>query len=163
MNAIPTWNGFAEPEVGATNLAVPTGSGILLTFSPGNNNKAALGVLAPVSHVNDPVDAILLSEIVDATTYQNWYQIYKDIDYSWFTQVGSASNVLKIFNGLTMCSLALTAPGGSGAPAGTELIIDAANACLKVRPGGDSTSPTIAVLLDAVLATAVQTGKVHMV
>lgn len=61
-----------------------------------------------------------------------------------------------------MHSLALVAPG-TPAVKGTELIIDAATSKLKVRPGGDSTSPTIAVLIDALAGTETQTGKVHMV
>ena len=241
MASIPTWNGYAEPEVAATSIAAATPAGTLLTFSPGNNNKTAVAKLTPVTHVNDPVDAILVSEIVDDATYKDQYAIYKDIDFSAYTKIGEAVQVLKGFKGLTMCSLALAANsilgvnsisvtaggtgytnesavtlsggtgsgftgyikaiggviqeivvtnpgvytvkpttvnvagGGSGAtfsianlsanpaPAGTELIIDASTGKLKVRPTGDSTSPTIAVCIDPLGATDTQTGKIHMV
>lgn len=194
-----------------------------------------------MTHVNDPVDAILVSEIVDDATWKDQYQIYKDIDFSAFTKIGETIQVLKGFKGLTMCSLPLAANsiqgindiavtaggtnyvnesavtlsggtgsgftgyikaiggviqsivvtnpgvytvkpttvnvagGGSGAtftignlsanpaPAGTELIIDASTGKLKARPTGDSTSPTIAICLDALGAADTQTGKVHMV
>lgn len=160
--SIPTWNGYAEPEVAATTINAATPGGILLTFSPGNNNKAAGSKLAPCTHVNDPVDAILISEVVSDADYKDQYYIYKDIDFSAYTKIGEPSLVLKGFKGLTMCSLALVAPGAP-APAGTELIIDAATSKLKVRPGGDTTSPTIAVCIDALGATDTQTGAVHMV
>jgi hypothetical protein len=107
MASIPTWNGYAEPEVGETTLAAATVAGTLLTFSPGNNNKTANTKLGLCTHVNDPVDAILISEVVDAATYKDQYNIYKDIDYSAFTVIGETSQVLKGFKGLTMHSLPL--------------------------------------------------------
>lgn len=105
--AIPTWNGFAQPEVGAVSgLVGATPGGLMLTLSPGGNNKLAVSKLTLCTNALDPVDAIMVSEVVDAATYTAQRFLFNTIDYSGYTAIGEPVSVLKGFKGLTMCSLA---------------------------------------------------------
>jgi hypothetical protein len=159
-----TWNGYAEPEVEASTLVALAPSGTLLTYSPGGTalgltgNSGKLGLL---TNVADPIDAIMVSEIISDSNAKDQQYIYTDIDYSYWTKIGEPLNVLKCFKGLTMSGLPIVAPG-TDALAGTELIVDTATSTLKVRPGGDAASPTVAVTIDKILTGATVTGKIHM-
>ena len=105
------------------------------------------------------IDGILVAEIVDNATYQDRQYIYKDIDYSGYVKAGAYIVVARQLDGLSMSGVALEAPA-SDIAAGSTLILGA-NGRLKVRPGGDTTSATVAIALEAILTGATKTNLIH--
>jgi hypothetical protein len=59
-----------------------------------------------------------------------------------------------------MYGVAIDAPATDVAP-GTTLIMSTNPGKLKVRPGADVTSKTVAVVIDKITTGAVITGKIH--
>lgn len=105
------------------------------------------------------IDGILVAEIVTAETAKDRQYIYKDIDYSGYVKPGEAIVVARQFDGLTMSGVAMEAPA-SDVAAGSTLILGT-NGRLKVRPGGDTTSATVAIALEPIPTGAVKTGTIH--
>jgi hypothetical protein len=141
-------NGNFSTEVAATTLAAATLEGLFLQYN-------ASGVLTPAT---TRVDAIMLSEIVTATEYINRYNLYQDVDFGPYTQIGEPVSVAKAFRGCT--ALGLTVVPGAGIAAGAELELGTAGAAgtLKIYAAGTK----VGVAIDAIASTATRTGAVHL-
>jgi hypothetical protein len=109
--------------------------------------------------VLNQIDGILVAEIVDAATAKDRLYIFNDIDYSGYVQAGDYIVVARQFDGLTMNGVALEPPA-SDIPKGDTLILGT-NGRLKDRPGGDTTSATVAIALEPILAGSTKTGTIH--
>lgn len=105
------------------------------------------------------IDGILVAEVIDASTFKDRTYIFKDIDYSGYIQAGDLCVVARQFDGLTMNGVALEAPAADVA-IGTTLILGT-NGRLKVRPGGDTTSATVAIVMEVILTGATKTNTIH--
>lgn len=137
----------------AAALVAGTPEGTLLQLDgSGNETFATIPAL---------IDGIMVSEVVDSATNINRRYLFNEIDYSGWTLPGDRIVVMRQFQGLTLNGIALEPPVAD-IVAGSTLILGA-NGKLKVRPGADVTSVTVAIVLagSPILAGAVVTGNIH--
>ena len=147
-----TWNGNPAVEVAATTIAAAQLPGAALTY-----NASGVLVLAPAG---GKYDALLVSEVVDATEANNRMYLFNNIDWSAFTRVGEPSSVVKGTKGLTVSGLLMPISGASIA-AGDILTIDTVTAG-RFKKSVTVGTNDVAIALDPIASTATYSGRVHM-
>lgn len=146
-------NGKIPVELAVPNAALVAGTPEGTLLQTHTDGTAIFGtVLAQI-------DGILVAEVVSDAVSQDRQYIFKDIDYSGYVKAGQYVVVARQIDGLSMNGVALEAPVADATP-GTTLILGT-NGRLKVRPGGDNTTATAAIVLETILAGATKTGTIH--
>lgn len=147
-----TWNGNAAVEVAVTTIAAAQLPGCALKYN-------GSGILAPAA-AGPSYDALLVSEVVDATEANNRMYLFNNIDWSAYTRVGEASSVVKGLRGLTVMGLLMPISGAAIA-AGDIITIDTVTAG-RFKKSVTAGTNDIGIALDAIASTAVYSGRVHM-
>lgn len=145
-----TWNGNPAVEVAATTLAAATLPGMALQYN-------ASAVLAPAT---TRIDAIMISEVVDATEWNNRMYLFKELDWSSHVRIGEPASVVKGVKGLTVSGLLMK--GGTAIAVGDALLMGTAGDVGKFAKNGTPGTGDLAIALDACASTDTYSGRVHI-
>ena len=147
-----TFNESINFEVAVTAIAAAQLPGVALVVDPaGKVATAAAGASAGAGF-----DALLISEVVDATTYLQRYYIYTEIDFGPYVQIGEMVSVAKGWRGLTVNGLKLVSPAAALA----------LGAQLEIAAGGQfqlkSANPAVGRVIEASALNALYSNAVHL-